>query len=301
MKNKRTHTQASARHPQNGIGCVTFTPGVKGQTDTEPGSDLVGTQAAAVVVVCRLEASKVQSLLYHRSWFPHWKNVRRFFSSSPPPLHPSSRDSPSGHVKKTTCNWMDIEVLKAADENPNRWGGRGYSKSTVPPAASRAAFSFSASSLETLARISWGRDSTSFLAWRSQRRENMLRHCNTTRFCREKPTSGCWRRRLYPIKTRALRFQVGREIRVKFPYSVASITIIIIICSYWVVTIKPCGHTHKHWMTTIWIILYPLFRNTSNKNNLHRLSRNEDIFSTFYIFYISRYIYLFLYRCWSCI
>lgn len=40
-----------------------------------------------------------------------------------------------------------------------------YSKTTVPPAASKAAFSFSASSLDTLARISWGRDSTSFLAW----------------------------------------------------------------------------------------------------------------------------------------
>lgn len=42
---------------------------------------------------------------------------------------------------------------------------RLYSSTTVPPAASRAALSFSASSLDTFARISWGRDSTSFLAW----------------------------------------------------------------------------------------------------------------------------------------
>lgn len=39
-----------------------------------------------------------------------------------------------------------------------------YSNTTVPPAASRAAFSFSASSLATFARISWGRVSTNFLA-----------------------------------------------------------------------------------------------------------------------------------------
>lgn len=50
-----------------------------------------------------------------------------------------------------------------------------YSKTTVPPAASRAAFSFSASSLDTLARISWGRDSTSFLAWFRRDRQKQSR------------------------------------------------------------------------------------------------------------------------------
>lgn len=44
-----------------------------------------------------------------------------------------------------------------------------YSRTTVPPAASRAAFSFSASSLETFARISCGSDSTSFLAFRDKK------------------------------------------------------------------------------------------------------------------------------------
>lgn len=39
-----------------------------------------------------------------------------------------------------------------------------YSRTTVPPTASRAALIFSASALATLALISWGRDSTSFLA-----------------------------------------------------------------------------------------------------------------------------------------
>lgn len=67
---------------------------------------------------------------------------------------------------------MNIEVHKAAKEKNKKTGGRVsrglYSKTTVPPAASRAAFSFSASSLETLARISWGRDSTNFLAWLSR-------------------------------------------------------------------------------------------------------------------------------------
>lgn len=48
--------------------------------------------------------------------------------------------------------------------NSGHKGRRDYSNSTVPPAASRAAFNFSASSLDTLARISCGRDSTSFLA-----------------------------------------------------------------------------------------------------------------------------------------
>lgn len=62
----------------------------------------------------------------------------------------------------------------------SRWrptrGGRGgagplctvlreaYSRTTVPPTASRAALIFSASALGTLALISWGRDSTSFFA-----------------------------------------------------------------------------------------------------------------------------------------
>lgn len=60
------------------------------------------------------------------------------------------------------------------------WSGRGlaqvpgscvhksselvYSRTTVPPTASRAALIFSASALATLALISWGRDSTSFFA-----------------------------------------------------------------------------------------------------------------------------------------
>lgn len=54
-------------------------------------------------------------------------------------------------------------------------GPRIYSNTTVPPAASRAALSFSASSLDTLARISWGRDSTSFLAWLKGQREKNKR------------------------------------------------------------------------------------------------------------------------------
>lgn len=41
---------------------------------------------------------------------------------------------------------------------------RGYSRTTVPPAASSAALIFSASSLEAFALISCGRDSTSFFA-----------------------------------------------------------------------------------------------------------------------------------------
>lgn len=56
-----------------------------------------------------------------------------------------------------------------------------YSKTTVPPAASRAAFSFSASSLDTLARISWGRDSTSFLAWFGKARQKQRRFNEVTK------------------------------------------------------------------------------------------------------------------------
>lgn len=55
-----------------------------------------------------------------------------------------------------------------------------YSNTTVPPAASRAAFSFSASSLDTLARISWGRDSTSFLAWWRKDRGRKTRYDEVT-------------------------------------------------------------------------------------------------------------------------
>lgn len=56
-----------------------------------------------------------------------------------------------------------------------RVGTQIYSNTTVPPAASRAALSFSASSLDTLARISWGRDSTSFLDWfRKEREKNKI-------------------------------------------------------------------------------------------------------------------------------
>lgn len=39
-----------------------------------------------------------------------------------------------------------------------------HSRTTVPPTASKAALIFSASALATFALISWGRDSTSFLA-----------------------------------------------------------------------------------------------------------------------------------------
>lgn len=60
---------------------------------------------------------------------------------------------------------MNIEVHKQQKNKKSGQVSTGfYSSTTVPPAASRDAFSFSASSLETLARISWGRDSTSFLA-----------------------------------------------------------------------------------------------------------------------------------------
>ena len=57
-----------------------------------------------------------------------------------------------------------------------------YSNTTVPPAASRAAFSFSASSLDTLARISWGRDSTSFLAWFREDRGKKKKHILVTSY-----------------------------------------------------------------------------------------------------------------------
>lgn len=92
-------------------------------------------------------------------------NVRRhFFVSQDPPLC---------HVKKKKRKQIIEWSAWAAKwwRTVGQVGTQIYSNTTVPPAASRAAFSFSASSLFTLARISWGRASTSFLAWFRKDRE----------------------------------------------------------------------------------------------------------------------------------
>lgn len=67
--------------------------------------------------------------------------------------------------KKKKRNSRIKDELHEQQTGGEQVGTEIYSKTTAPPAASRAAFNFSASSLDTLARISWGRDSTSFLAW----------------------------------------------------------------------------------------------------------------------------------------
>lgn len=100
-------------------------------------------------LVCRLCARKVQSELdrLHLTLLRGRMDVRRHLF----PLFPSN-SSLSCKKKKKINNRMNDEVHKQ-QKGVDGWT-QIYSNTTVPPAASRAAFSFSASSLDTLARIS---------------------------------------------------------------------------------------------------------------------------------------------------
>lgn len=63
----------------------------------------------------------------------------------------------SGLLSSLSCIKRNGRIKDEVHEQQTggeRLGAAIYSKTTVPPAASRAAFSFSASSLDTLARIS---------------------------------------------------------------------------------------------------------------------------------------------------